>query len=561
MQTLTCCGGLAGAFPFTLTFPLGDPRPFAVAVTLAVLAALVATTAVLHWGAGVRAVSAVGRAAERLARRPVLAAVTLSLGVLGTRAALLPVLKVPEPSITDEFSYLLLGDTFASGRITNPTHPRWVHFESMFIFHEPTYTSVYPVAQGLVLAFGQILGHPWIGVWLSVGVMCGTLFWMLAGWLPPRWALYGSTLAALQFGLSSYWINSYWGGAPAAIGGALALGALPRVRRRGLVRDGLMLGLGWGILANARPYEGLVLAVGILVILGAGFRRSMVRAVGAACLVLLVTGAAMAYCFWRVTGSPLRMPYQVGIEDHAIAPAFIWQPLRPEPAFRHAAVRDFHRTLVPAHRDYRTLGGALQWTWWKIATVGAVYLGPLMLLPVITVPCLVRDRRVRPLLGLGALGLGASFLVVHFQPHYAAPLTGLLFALLAQGVRRLWVWQRWGNPIGRYLVPASVLICLLTQVLILAMGKPREPFRSPVEVRLRQEGGRHLVIVRYASDHDFSGRDWVYNRADIDASPIVWARDMGPEKNEPLVAYYPDRRVWLLEPDAKPLRLSPYGYR
>ena len=65
------------------------------------------------------------------------------------------------------------------------------------------------------------------------------------------------------------------------------------------------------------------------------------------------------------------------------------------------------------------------------------------------------------------------------------------------------------------------------------------------------------MIVRYASNHHIED-EWVYNRADIDSAKVLWARDMGTSNNLELTHYYANRKVWLVEPDAMPARISPY---
>jgi hypothetical protein len=75
---------------------------------------------------------------------------------------------------------------------------------------------------------------------------------------------------------------------------------------------------------------------------------------------------------------------------------------------------------------------------------------------------------------------------------------------------------------------------------------------------LLQFGAKQIVFVRYHLRGTDTFADWVYNPADIDKAPVVWAQDMGTVENQKLLAYYPDRRAWLFEPNESPPRMSAY---
>src|SRR6476646_8458558 len=100
------------------------------------------------------------RSEEHLAKfasRRSLAAISIGLLSLLFRVALLPILPIPQPGIHDEFSHLLLADTLAHGRLANPTHPMWVHFETFHVNWKPTYASMYFPGQALFLALGKVV--------------------------------------------------------------------------------------------------------------------------------------------------------------------------------------------------------------------------------------------------------------------------------------------------------------------------------------------------------------------------------------------------------------------
>jgi hypothetical protein len=466
----------------------------------------------------------------------------------------------------------------------------WVHFESIHITMKPTYMSMYFPAQGLVLAAAKALwGHPWYGVLVSNALMCATICWMLQAWLPPTWALLGGMLAILRLGLFSYWINTYsGGGSVAAIGGALALGALPRFMKAARLRDGLLLALGVIVLANSRPYEGLLLCLCIAVALvrwilfgknrpAAGI---LLRRTAAPIALMLAAAAWMAFYNHRAFGSPLTEPYRIDRATYAMAPYFVWQSPRPEPVYRHEVMRRFysHNELTEFDKVH-TATGFLPQTLAKAARGLLFFSGIALLFPIIMLPRVIKDRRTRFLVLSVAVLMAGMLIEAFLLPHYLAPFTAAFYAIGLQAMRHLRLWSPGGQPVGTALVRLSLTLCFVLAGLRLyaeplhfkLVEWPASEWidkwygpgqfgteRAKIEAGLEQLPGRQLAIVRYSSSHD-PMNEWVYNAADIDGSKVIWARDMGTSDNLELVRYYKDRNVWLVQPDNQPAQVSPYS--
>ena len=524
-----------------------------------------------------------------LPHRQQLAVFTVFLAALATRAALLPLFPIPEPVVHDEFSYLLAADTFAHGNVSNPAHPMWSHFESFGIIQRPTYQSVAQPAQGVVLAAGQFIGgHPFWGVMLSTALMCAAICWMLQAWVSPEWALVGGALAILRLGSLGYWGNSYWGGAIGAAGGALVLGALPRIKLYRRARHAIVLGIGLAMLANNRPYEGFVFSIPVALALFAWifgknrppFRVSMRSVVAPITVILAISALGMSFYCWRITGNPIRMPYQVERKTYAASPFFVWQGLPAAPAYQHAVMqRMYVDEELQSYKISRTVLGPML----KAFSLWSFYWGPAFTMPMLIVALVLPygfswrdiDKRTRFLLLLllvMSIGVG---LESFFSPHYASPFTCVLVALPLLAMRHIRTWRSNGKPSGEFLVRSILLTCAIMFALRLAavplhinIGQyyaaawyqrgPDSSGRAALERRLEETPGQHLVIVRYTPDHE-PFEEWVYNEANIDRAKVVWARDMGCARNQDLINYFEGRRVWLFEPDKDRHVLLPYA--
>jgi hypothetical protein len=519
----------------------------------------------------------------RLAEHRRVAILTVIGVALGSRVILLTIIPAPEPSIHDEFSYLLAADTYAHGRLTNKTHPMWIHFESVHILQRPTYMSMYQPAQGLFLGFGEkIAGRPWIGVLISAALMSGVTCWMLQGWFPPRWALAGALLFVVRWGLFSYWVNSYWGGAVPAIGGALVVGGLPRLVRCGRVRDSLAVALGFAVLANSRPFEGLMVSATASIAFACwayrrGFRHRILRpkAVLPFLAVLGIVGVGMLYYNWRVTGKALTLPYSADRQQYAIAPLFLWQPLSSEPAYHAASLRRVYLDEVRLYRKGRSHWGIPE-VFRKLKDFWIFYVGPLLTVPLLALSrhTALNDVRTRFFLLVVGVLMAALLGEVWFYPHYAAPCMCAALALTLEGLRNLRSYRWRGKPVGLLLARVIPLGCLLLAIIPVTAARLRIPLnywplqwyggtpdlvRPPsLTARFLTKHEKALIFVKYSSTHDV-GDEWVYNDADIDDATVVWARMINPVEDAKLVQYFRDRTIWLLAPDEHPWVLRPYS--
>ncbi|MDP9054531.1 MAG: hypothetical protein M3N93_09565 [Acidobacteriota bacterium] len=549
-----------------------------------ILAAIAIFPAYFFPGLGSRFFRAFECHAGALARRPRLAFLAATLFPMLVRLLLLPVFPIPQPRVHDEFSYLLLGDTLSHGRLANPTPPEWRHFETEYELVRPTYASQYQPAQGVVLAAGQTIAkHPWWGVWFSAGLMCGALYWALAPVLPLQWALFGSAVAALQFGIFGFWMNSYFGGAVAAVAGALVFGSLNRLKRiaRGKEAAGLgaLAGFGLVILFASRPAEALLWAGVIAWMEIARIRRQWrsrngpvtIGSIAAILLVVLAGAGGLAFYNQRVTGHALDLPYALYRRAYGVPQSYWVQPAVLVASFSNPQLEANYKDQLAFWM--RRYSPALLWNserrrlrdFWRF------FIGPFLSPTILFLAFAVRRRKVFPW-----ICASAPFILDHaayhaWYPQQSGSETVLIVYLLVECWRQMRIAGRGrGRAVSRQLTGAFALAVFLLSAGLTARatgsplprwagnilaGLAPEPSARELAIRqLENEPGRHLVFVHYGPAHSWYD-EWVFNGADLMGSRIVFARVCDPVSDLALTRALSDRDLWMADPDAKtPLR-------
>jgi hypothetical protein len=504
--------------------------------------------------------------ALKLAERTGWSMLLLTLLPVVLRLALLAHHPVPSPDVYDEFGHLLQADTLRHFRLANPPHPLPQFFETFFVLQEPTYSSIYPVGQGLALALGWALfGLPWAGVVLSVAAFCALCYWMLRAWTTPGWALAGGLLAVIEFGPLNQWMNSYWGGAFAAAAGCLVFGALPRLRNGPRTRDAVLLGVGLGMHLLTRPYESIFLFLAV-VLFFVPDPRKLARVAPDVILVLVPALAIMLFQNKAVTGSWTTLPEMLSQYQYGVPAALTVQsnPVPHRDLTREQALD--YKMQLSFHTGPETVRSYLERLEYRVRYYRFFFLAPLYLALAVFLVTIREFRFAWVALTLLLFSLGVNFFPA-FQLHYIAAVTCLFVLVSVTGLERI------GRPAAHLIVFLCVAHFLFWYGLhvfddseaSMAMrpyetwdainhGNPER--RIYVNRQLVQIPGKLLVFVRYYPQHIFQD-EWVYNAADIDGARVVWARDLGEAEDEKLRSYYPGRAVWLLEPDFQPPRLSP----
>lgn len=478
-----------------------------------------------------------GRALEALAQHP-----KKAFGLLFILSFCLNVLLglcvgIPQPFIHDEFAYLFAAETFAQGRLTNPTPVGWEHFEAVHLLLRPTYMARYLPGGGLVLALGQVLtGYPIVGVWCITALCVALTFWALLPMVSARTAFLVALLLLLCPQMRT-WGQSYWGGSLAVCGGALVLGAGLRFRVGGA------LGLGVALLLLSRPFEGAIFCLILLIYLRPQSSvLTLTRQDTLACLVPLVGTVAFLLIYnHAVTGSFRELPYLHYQREYDSAPTFAFQAEFPPKLYHSRFVADFWAYIAQGYHFARVHAPGTSVSKW-VDFLQLIIGNPVLLLTLLygLMQGLVK-RECAILLGYFVVIVVDTFA----WSHYAAPV--LPFACLVVGL--VLEKRAWSGGAPLLLIGAALLGYGGNVVAYGRWYRESRPLpilqKAALQKSLEREAQPVVVFLRYVPNQH--GDLWLYNASVPQKAPVLWLSSLGEERDRATLAAYPGRKAFLLD--------------
>jgi len=480
--------------------------------------------------------------------RPWVAAGIIAAVALTWSTSIALVRGVPLPLIHDDFACLLGGQMFASGHASYPTHPLWRHFETEHVLQVPSYASKYPPGQSLLLALGiRLFGIALAGSWLGAAAACMAIYWAMRAFMPPGWAFAGGLAAAVHPTMLD-WAQSYHGGPMSACGGALLFGAAYRMTADTRARYGLVAGAGLALLAISRPYEGVVLAIAVAIAFVVTARKLPALApVAAAASMVLLGAAGLAANDRAVTGSATTLPWNTYAAQYDAAPPFFWQKAPPSPVYRNAELRFLNDTIfLGQYRRIHADGGLLSELDKKVDFITHTAFGgeewgigamlwPLFLVPLVMLPAVLRrDAGARfAAIVLALFAFAPLSLTGWLLTHYLAPAAAAACVLLVILFRALLETKR-----GAWLALAVAVLFVINAAATWHMWLTRDGGIEATRRQLVAAAGPAPQLFLVAPDVE----GVLYNLPDIDHAAVVWARDLGD--NRELLHYFRNRHVW-----------------
>jgi hypothetical protein len=284
--------------------------------------------------------------------------------------------------------------------------------------------------------------------------------------------------------------------------------------------------------------------------------------------VAILAAGWLGYYNYRVTRSPTRLPYLEYDRQYPSTPHINVLPLPPPHQFAHldfTLMDRWEREAWAQARSWRFFAARFR----KVFQMFDLFLGSALLLVPVALfwPILFSTPRLRLLWWSLLSGAVVVAIGTQYYQHYAAPILAVILILTVQAFRHLRLFQYSGKPIGRFLcraIPAAMLLIAGSRQAVqlyrpktLEETYPPNARRERLADALLERAGGHVVFVRYTY-YRFPQEEWIYNRADIDDAPVIWAQDMGPQQNRRLMEYYKGRSFWLMKPDENPDQAEPY---